>query len=588
MVKYPYLGATPEAGGVRFRVVSPTAARMEVTLEAGDTHPMERGEGGLFETLVEGIGTGTRYRYLMDGNAFPDPASRFQPEGVHGPSEVVDWGAYRWQDEGWGGVPHRDLVFYELHVGTFTEEGTYRAAQEKLPFLKELGVTAVELMPLAQFPGRWNWGYDPAAQFAPAHTYGTPDELRAFVDAAHKIGLAVYLDVVYNHFGPDGAYVVGFNPQTFTEHHHTPWGQAINLDDEGSAAVRGFFLENALHWLHEYHFDGFRLDATFALVDDSPKHFLVELAETVAQVPGWRRLLVAEDPRNLRDLALPRSEGGYGLDAIWADDFHHQVRVNLAGDRHGYYRDFTGEPEDIARTLEGGWFYTGQYSVNQGAPRGTPTDGMKPENFVLCTQNHDQVGNRPRGNRLNDEVPGSAYRAASALLLFAPQLPLLFQGQEWATKTPFMYFTDHNPELGKLVSEGRKDEFKDFPDFQGDVPDPQDEETFFKSKLQWGELDRPEHAGTLRLYKDLLALRRGLSGNIVTEAVTDTGLALRRGKHLLFVALRENTVLPVLEDFEVRLMTESDRYAPDATPPEFEDEAVRFPTPGAVVVEVKG
>ena len=582
---YPYLGATFEDGGVRFRAVSPTAGRLEVVVD-GQTHPLEKTGDATFEALVPDVQAGARYHLLKDGTEMPDPASRFQPEGVHGPSEVINPHTYAWHDEGWRGVAQQDLVFYELHVGTFTPEGTYRAAQEKLPYLKELGVTAVEVMPLAAFPGERNWGYDPAAQYAPAHPYGHPDELRALVDAAHETGLAVYLDVVYNHFGPDGAYVVGLNPQMFTEHHHTPWGQAINLDDTGSEHVRQFFLENAVHWLHEYHFDGFRLDAVFALVDDSPKHFLKELAEVVAEVSketGLTHYLIAEDPRNFRDLALPRDEGGYGLDGVWADDFHHQVRVNLAGDHHAYYQDFTGSPADIAKTLEQGWFFTGQTSKNQGEARGTPTDGLVPENFVICIQNHDQIGNRPRGNRLSDEIPLSAYRAASALLLFAPQLPLLFQGQEWATTTPFIYFTDHNPDLGKLVSEGRKEEFKDFPDFQGDVPDPQDPASFDKSKLSWEEPNEPEHAGVLRLYKDLLALRRELSGPVETLAATDTGLVLRRGAHLLYVALRENTTLPLVSDFETQLMTEAPAYAEGGSEPDFSDDTVTFATPGAFV-----
>lgn len=585
-MSYPYLGATMEGGAVRFRVVSPTAARMDVVLEDGSTHPMQKVDDATFEVRVQSVQPGTRYRVHKDGTSVPDPASRFQPEGVHGPSEVIDPRAYNWGDKDWEGVAHEQLVFYQLHVGTFTQEGSYRAAQERLPYLKELGVTAVQLLPLAAFPGERNWGYDPAAQFAPAHPYGRPDDLRAFVDAAHGVGLAVYLDVVYNHFGPDGAYVVSVNPEMFTAHHHTPWGQAINLDDRGSEHVRAFFLENAVYWLCEYHFDGFRLDATSALVDDSPKHFLRELAEVVAQVPGPRRLLVAEDARNLRELALPRDEGGYGLHGVWADDFHHQVRVNLAGDRHAYYRDFTGAPADIARTLEQGWFYIGQRSENWAGPRGTPTGGLVPENFVICIQNHDQVGNRPRGNRLSDEIPLSAYRAASTLLLFAPQLPLLFQGQEWATQTPFSYFTDHNPELGKLVSEGRKAEFKDFPDFQGIVPDPQDPASFKRSKLVWDEQNEPDHAGVLRLYQDLLKLRPQLSGGVETEAVTDTGLVLRRGKHLLYVALRENTTLPLVSDFETVLVTESGRYAVGGSEPEFSGDEVTFGTPGAFIVEV--
>lgn len=589
-MNYPYLGATFDDGGVRFRVVSPTATEMVVVLEDGSRYPLEKADAVTFETLVPDAQSGTRYRIEKDGTPMPDPASRFQPGGVHGPSEVIDPQAYSWSDEGWQGVPLSKLIFYELHVGTFTPEGTYRAAQEKLPYLKALGINAVELLPLAAFPGERNWGYDPAAQYAPAHPYGHPDELRAFVDAAHAEGLAVYLDVVYNHFGPDGAYLVGFNPQTFTEHHHTPWGAAINLDDTGSEATRQYLLENAAMWLREYHFDGFRLDAIFALIDDSPRHLLKELVGLTADIAKgtFQRYLIAEDPRNFRDLALPQEAGGYGLDSVWADDFHHQVRVNLAGDRHGYYGDFSGTPEDIARTLEAGWFYTGQDSANQGAPRGTPTDGLNPENFVICIQNHDQVGNRPRGNRLSDEIPLSAYRAASTLLLFAPQLPLLFQGQEWATKTPFIYFTDHNADLGALVSEGRKEEFKDFPDFAGDVPDPQDEASFVASKLDWREKEEAEHAGILQLYKDLLELRPALSGSIETLLATDTGLVLKRGEHILYLALREDTVLPLQGDFETLLVSEGEPYALNGSAPNFEDDVVTFTTPGALIVRTEG
>ncbi len=590
-MNYPYLGATFEEGGVRFRVVSPTADEIAVVLSDGGRYPLKKSDDVTFEALVAGVAPGTRYRIERDGTPMPDPASRFQPEGVHGPSEVIDPASYTWHDASWQGVALANLIFYELHVGTFTPEGTYRAAQDKLPYLKSLGVTAVELLPLAAFPGERNWGYDPAAQYAPAHPYGHPDELRAFVDAAHAEGLAVYLDVVYNHFGPDGAYVAGFNPQLFTERHHTPWGAAINLDDEGSDAVRQYLLENAVHWLREYHFDGFRLDAIFALIDDSPKHLLKELVELTEEIAAetFQRYLIAEDPRNFRDLALPQAEGGYGLHGVWADDFHHQVRVNLAGDKHAYYSDFEGTPADIARTLEQGWFYTGQASANhQGAPRGTPTDGLKPENFVICIQNHDQVGNRPRGNRLSDEISLSAYRAASALLLFAPQLPLLFQGQEWATKTPFIYFTDHNPELGALVSEGRKEEFKDFPDFAGDVPDPQDEGSFKTSKLDWTEKDSPEHAGVLALYRALLELRPALRDPIETLSTTDAGLVLKRGEHLLYLALRENTVLSLQGDFETVLVTETEPYAVGGSAPEFEDDTVTFRTPGALIVRTEG
>jgi maltooligosyltrehalose trehalohydrolase len=546
---------------------------------------MRAREGGYFETFVAGLGVGARYRYRVDGGElYPDPASAFQPEGVHGPSEVVD-PSYPWQDEGWRGVPLRELVFYELHLGTFTPEGTYAAAEAKLDYLKALGVNALELMPVADFPGRWNWGYDPAAQFAPSRAYGRPEELKRFIDTAHRLGLAVYLDVVYNHFGPDGAYAVALAPQFFTDRHQTPWGQAINLDGEHAAGVRRFFLENARYWLEEYHFDGFRLDATFALIDDSPKHFLAELSETVEEVGGWKRFLVAEDHRNDRRLLEPRAEGGYGLDAVWADDFHHQVRVNLAGDRHGYYRDYGGSAREIAETINQGWFYIGQHAKHYGGPRGSDPNGLAPERFVFCIQNHDQIGNRPHGNRLDEDVSLEAYRAASALLLFAPQLPLIFMGQEWAASTPFQYFTDHNPELGKLVSEGRREEFKDFPGFAGEVPDPQDEATFKRSKLDWGEVDAGIHAQMLAYYRDLLRLRRELEGEVKAVRLAENGLELRRGRHLLQVALRKGVSLPEPEGYALVWQSEDARYSNDPSPIQREAGKTFFTVPGAALWE---
>lgn len=591
---YPGLGAIPHAGGVRFTLYAPAAERVEVILEDDNLEnehkavPMRRSRPGYFEAFIEGLEAGAHYRLKLDGqNPLPDPASRFQPGGVHGPSEVVDPNIFVWRDDGWQGVPHKELVFYELHVGTFTPAGTYAGVKDKLPYLKELGITAVELMPLADFPGRWNWGYDPAAFFAPSRAYGTPDELRSLVDEAHQMGLAVYLDVVYNHMGPDGAYLPAFVPHLFTDKHHSPWGEAINLDGEGSEGVRRFFLENALHWLTEYHFDGLRLDATFALVDNSSTHFLAELAAAAQSVPGWRRLLVAEDPRNLRMLVEPRAEGGYGLDAIWADDFHHIIRRALAGDEYGYYRDFAGTTDELVTTLRQGWLYIGQFSSNEGQERGTPTGGLTPETFVLCIQNHDQIGNRPEGNRLTDDISLPAYRAATAALLFAPELPLLFMGQEWAANTPFQYFTDHHLELGKLVSEGRKKEFKDFPDFAGeDVPDPQAPQTFERSKLDWAELNRPEHTKTLQLYQDLLALRRQLEGAFSAQSPTEGGLVLRRGRHMLLIALQEDVYLPLDAPAQERWRSEDAAYAEKPVPPEVSGGGVHFSVPGALLLEV--
>ena len=575
---FPSLGALPHESGVRFRAWAPRVERLELVLEGpkeSRTIAMER-DGEDFTAFVEGLGPGALYRYRVDGaGPFPDPAARFQPHGVHGPSEVVDAGEYVWSDADWQGLPQDDLVFYELHVGAFTPDGTFAAAAERLDYLVDLGVTAVELMPVHAFPGERNWGYDPGAYFAPAHAYGRPEDLQAFVDAAHSKGLAVFLDVVYNHLGPDGSYLPAYSDRVFSERHRTPWGDALNFDGDGSQGMRRFFVENALHWLDAYHIDGFRLDATFAIVDDSDPHFLAELAQAVDALPGRARLLIAEDPRNLRTLLEPRREGGMGLDGVWADDFHHQVRSALAGDDHGYYRDFTGLASDLATTIRQGWFYTGQVSENAGTPRGTPADGLPRKAFVYCISNHDQVGNRAQGERLHHDVSDAAYRAASALLLFLPQLPLLFMGQEWGASTPFLYFTDHDEELGRAVTEGRSEEFKDFP-FE-DVPDPQDPATFAHSKLRWDELAGPPYSATLRLYRDLLAWRRRLSGEADVEAPTPGGLVLHRGQHRMLVALTGNVDLPRPEGMEIRLSTEDPTYAPAPQPPEVGGAPARSP-----------
>ncbi|MDX1529982.1 MAG: malto-oligosyltrehalose trehalohydrolase [Rhodothermales bacterium] len=576
-------GALPHDGGTRFRLWSPHAGRVDLVLDGqAEPVPMERSEGGLFEVTRPGVGPGARYRYRLDGDAFPDPASRFQPEGVHGPSQVVDPGAFAWSDAGWEPPTQRDLVFYELHVGTFTPEGTFDAAAERLAYLRDLGVTAVELMPVADFPGRWNWGYDPAALYAPSRAYGRPDDFRRLVDEAHRLGLAVFLDVIYNHLGPDGAYAAAFMPM-FTEKHHTPWGAAVNLDDAHSEGVRAFLLDNALHWLREYHLDGLRLDATHALVDDSPVHFLQELSEAVdALAPD--RYLIAEDHRNLNRLVRPRPEG-YGLDGVWADDLHHQVRNLTAGDTAGYYASFADTTAaDLAETLRRGWFYDGRPDRATGEPRGTSADRVRPEQCVVCIQNHDQVGNRPLGDRLSDDVPPAAFRAATAVLLFAPELPLLFMGQEWAASAPFQFFTDHNDELGPSVTAGRKEEFKDFAGFRGEVPDPQDPATFQRSKLDWTEIQRPEHAAVLALYRRLLALRRDLPhDDVEAEPRGAHALTLQRGPYRLLVAF-DAAEVPVPDGAEVLLHTEEPAYTQHPRPPEFDDDCVRFRRAGAVVV----
>jgi maltooligosyltrehalose trehalohydrolase len=462
--------------------------------------------------VIQDIGAGARYRYRLDGgDACPDPASRFQPDGVHGSSEVVDPAAFAWTDQNWPGLTMNGLVIYELHVGTYTPEGTFLALIGELPELKRLGVTAIELMPVAEFPGDRNWGYDGVDLFAPSRAYGRPDDLRRLVDAAHGAGLGVILDVVYNHFGPDGNYLRQFSDDYFTDRHRTPWGEAINYDGPNSGQVRDFVVANASHWIREYHLDGLRLDATDTILDDSPTHILAELSDRVRAATDRNVVLIAEEARNDVRVVRPRADGGYGIDAVWADDFHHELRVYLTGARENYYADYSGSMEEIAKAIEGGFTYQGQPSPTTGKPRGTKVTDEPASAFVFCLQNHDQVGNRPFGERLLHDIDAGRYAVASALLLFAPETPLLFMGQEFAASTPFLYFTDHHEELGRLVTEGRRGEFSGFrafadEDMRASIPDPQAESTFLSSKLKRGE--RRTNAGISALYRELLRLRR--------------------------------------------------------------------------------
>jgi len=611
----PSLGAWPEGGGVRFRVWAPERERVELLSERPGKPPLVlplvRAADGTFSGFVPGAEAGDRYRYRLDGEgAFPDPASRFQPDGVHGPSEVVDPRAFAWTDGGWPGVPPEDLVVYELHVGTFTPAGTFAGVGARLDHLVSLGVTALELMPVADFPGDRNWGYDGAALFAPARCYGRPDDLRRLVDAAHARGLAVLLDVVYNHFGPDGAYAGAFSKAYFNERHPTPWGSAINLDGPGCARVREFLAENALHWIHEYHLDGLRLDATHALVDEGEPHFLAELRSRVkASVTGRRVHLVAEDHRNLARLVLPEEKGGYGLDALWADDFHHDLRRHLAGDHEGYFADFTGTTADLARTLGRGWLFTGQRSEHFGGPRGTDPGGLRPRQLVFFVQNHDQVGNRALGERLHEQVEPAAWRAAVTLHLLAPETPLLFMGQEWAAPSPFLYFTDHGEELGRLVTEGRRREFRSFSAFadpaaRARIPDPQAPATFARSRLDWSRLGDEPHASSLRLHRALLALRRSepLLGRddwdgFSAAAAGEDGLVLMRtgtkAALLVLVRLRGAGRVEAPEgapgaSWRVALTTEDEGLSPDPAPPRLDlaagPPAAELTRPGAVVL----
>jgi maltooligosyltrehalose trehalohydrolase len=517
---HPTLGAVPDGRRTTFRVCATTPRALALVIEDAQGTPvrevpMSRERGRVFAAHVDGAAGGTRYRYRIDGGtALPDPASRSQPLGVHGPSEVVDWSEFEWTDDGWRGIALDDLVIYELHVGAFTPEGSFDGVARQLPYLAALGINAIELMPIAAFPGRWNWGYDGVSLFAPAAQYGGPAALCRLVDRAHAAGVAVLVDVVYNHLGPDGAYMSAFYPDFFTPRHQSPWGDGVNLDGPGSEQVRRFFIENALHWLHEYHADGLRLDATHALVDDSDRHFLAELSDAVGRLDLGRPVhVIAEDERNLAQLVRPADAGGHGLDAVWADDFHHEMHRLLTDERESYYGDFEGTASQLSTAINRGWTYTGQVSPRTGKPRGTDPDAIRRKRFVFCLQNHDQVGNRARGERITELVDLAPCRAAAAVLLLAPETPLLFMGEEWAASTPFLYFTDHEEALGRQVTEGRRREFSRFsafsdPEARRRIPDPQSPDTFHASVLRWAEIDEEPHASMRRLYRALIALRR--------------------------------------------------------------------------------
>ena len=504
------LGASLTGEGCVFRVWAPHARRVKVRVlneHGAHEHDMEPGDDGLF-VLAAPARAGDRYFYIVDDNQpVPDPVSRLLPKGVHGPTEIVDPQSFIWTDSGWRGLHLKDYILYELHVGTFTPQGTFDAAVAKLPYLKELGVTAIELMPVAAFPGTRNWGYDGVSPYAVQASYGGPQGLKRLVDAAHTIGLAVILDVVYNHLGNEGNYLRFFGPY-FTAKHTTPWGEAINYDQPGREGVRSYVVQNACYWIHEYHLDGLRLDAVQTIRDDSPKHILAEIAEEVAALAGnlGRTVcVIAESDENDEKIVSPRSLGGYGLHAVWSDDFHHALHSFFTGERKGYYQDF-GRPEQLVRALNEGFVFQGEpFQFWDGRPRGTSARHIPAPAHVICIQNHDQVGNRALGERLTTLISRDTRMLAAALLLLAPETPLLFMGQEYDEPNPFQFFTDYgDPTLQKAVSEGRRNEFKDF-DFE-DVPDPQSVETFERSKLNWklGQGENP----MLAWYAALLAFRK--------------------------------------------------------------------------------
>ncbi|SEW44050.1 malto-oligosyltrehalose trehalohydrolase [Chitinophaga arvensicola] len=522
MNKYPLAGARSAPDGTTtFRLWAPF--RKEVALVLPDqTLPMKAVAEGYWELTVTDIYPGARYLYLLDGALQrPDPASRWQPEGVHGPSAIPDE-TFVFTDQHWKGLAATELIIYEIHTGTFSAPGTFSGIREKLDYLKELGITAIELMPVAQFPGERNWGYDGVYPFAVQNSYGTPDDLKMLVNAAHALGIAVILDVVYNHQGPEGNYFYDYGPY-FTGRYKTPWGDAINFDEPWCDGVRGFYLQNALMWLEEFHIDGLRLDAVHAFSDNSAIHFTQELSVAVKELEartGMRKLLIGEIDLNNPRFIDPVEAGGYGLDAQWADEFHHALHSRLTGEQQGYYEDF-GSIEHLRHAFENAYVYTGEYSVHRKRRFGRKPVNNPFHQFVVFAQNHDQIGNRMMGERLSVLLSFEALKLAAATVLLSPFIPLLFMGEEYGEKNPFLFFTSHgDADLIKAVREGRQQEFA----HTGEAPDPQDTHTFAQSKLSW-QTAEGHHAALLRYYKELLLLRKN------TPALLNTAREATRVHH---------------------------------------------------------
>ena len=509
-----------------FEVWAPRAGTMEVKI-GNNKFPMEKKSRGYWSAAVEEAGPGTDYGFVMDSlePPLPDPRTQWQPHGVHGESRVVDHAAFAWSDSGWQAPPLSSALIYELHLGTFTPEGTLKAAEGRLDYLKDLGVTHIELMPLANFPGRRGWGYDGVDLYAIFNAYGEPHDLKHFVDACHGKGLAVLLDVVYNHLGPVGNYLSKFGPY-FTASHSTPWGDAVNFEEAGASEVRCFLIDNALMWLRDYHMDGLRLDAVHAFNDRSAIHFLEQITREVKRLEaamGKHFVLIAESDLNDPRIVKAEEAGGYGLDAQWSDDFHHALFSVISGERAGYYADF-GSLAQLAKSLRCVFVYDGNYSEYRQRNHGRQVVGLSGHRFVGFVQNHDQVGNRAQGERVSHEAGEGRAKIAAALVLTAPFVPMLFQGEEFGASAPFLYFTDYdNPELGRMISEGRKREFVSFGWAPEQIPDPQDEQTFNQSKLNWAELTEQPHASLLQWHKDLIRLRHEWSelsdGNLNAVAV---------------------------------------------------------------------
>ncbi|WP_263410699.1 malto-oligosyltrehalose trehalohydrolase [Terriglobus tenax] len=565
----------------RFKVWAPRASRVRVQVNKGLREmnpPAGVDDHGWWHLEAEDAGPGTRYGFAVDDDdqAWPDPRSLWQPDGVHGLSCVYDQRAFQWTDKSFQARPLSSGVIYELHPGTFTQEGTLYAAIARLDFLVELGITHVELLPVAAFPGHFGWGYDGVALYAVHEPYGGPDALKRFVDAAHGKGLAVLLDVVYNHFGPVGNYTGKYGPY-LTETHHTPWGGAVNFEDWGSDQVRRFFIDNALMWMRDFHMDGLRLDAVHAFVDRSAIHFLEQLSAEVEHLgasTGRQLVLIAESDLNDPRVVTPREAGGLGIDAQWSDDFHHALFTAVAPqETKGYYEDFGGLAK-LAKSLEKTFVYDGVYSKHRNRTHGRPVGALDQHRFLGYIQNHDQIGNRAQGDRVSSIAGLERAKAAAALVLLGPFVPMLFQGEEWAASTPFLYFAEHeDPAMAKAVRNGRRREFAGFGWKPKDVPDPVDRATFERSRLQWDELEKPDHAAMLDWYRSLIALRHavpelqdGAPGNCRVEFDEQKGwLVMHRGPISVAVNLGKESVQIPVQPFTEVVLPGGNGAAPERT-----------------------
>jgi maltooligosyltrehalose trehalohydrolase len=517
----PFGAECREDGSVRFRLWAPAAQIVTLSLRDRNNSTqlaLGRLDQGWFELTTSQAKAGSQYFFRIDDDKeVPDPVSRFQPQDVHGPSEVIDPTAFDWRDADWNGRPWEEAVVYEVHVGAFTRAGTFASVVERLDYLADLGVTAVELMPVSDFPGRRNWGYDGVYPFAPESVYGRPEHLKQLVQSAHERGMMVFLDVVYNHFGPEGNYLNSYAPQFFTNRYHTPWGSAINFDGNENRTVRDFFIHNALYWLTEFHLDGLRLDAVHEIIDESAPHILTELASAARATVGSNRhihLILENDRNESRYLKRDEDCRVKFYNAQWDDDIHHAMHTLITGECDGYYSDYSDRPlHHLGRALTGGFAYQGEVSLfRDGRPRGEPTDGLPPAAFVSFLQNHDQIGNRAFGERITTIANPQAIRAAMAILLLAPSPPLLFMGEEFGTETPFLFFCDFEKGLAQAVTAGRRNEFARFarfndPSARAGIPDPNDPRTFENSRLDWKVIDEPKHCEWLRFYRNLLKLR---------------------------------------------------------------------------------